>query len=115
MNIFRLLKKIGVVLFMMSSAAPVLFAEQLPLLPQAEKSGMQVYWDTLSGSGLLEKNGHQISFRAGEQIILLDSRKLAITDAPELQNDTIVVSKKFIDDAESFFKSESTETLFRVG
>ena len=60
-----------------------LFAQNTEnLITSAEKTGAQVYWDSLSGSGLLEKNGHQISFRAGDNLVLQDYKTLAITDAP---------------------------------
>ena len=54
----------------------------LNLITESEKLGATVYWDSLSGAGLLEKNGHQISFRAGDSFVLQDFKKLALTDAP---------------------------------
>jgi len=38
-------------------------AETIELLKKAEASGILLYWDSLSETGLMEKNGHQISFR----------------------------------------------------
>ncbi|MCK9168906.1 MAG: N-acetylmuramoyl-L-alanine amidase [Treponema sp.] len=90
-------------------------AESVQLLRKAEESGILVYWDSLTQTGLMEKNGHQISFRAGDSIVLLDSRKLSIMDVPSVENGTILVSQKFFDDAESFFKTESSGTPFRIG
>lgn len=92
-----------------------LAAENISLLDAAEKNGISVYWDSLSASGLLEKNGHQISFRAGEQIVLLDNQKLSITDAPQVNGSSLTVSQKFLDDAETFFKTESINMPYRVG
>jgi N-acetylmuramoyl-L-alanine amidase len=108
-------KKAAAVVFFLTVWILPLVAENVPLLEHAEKSGMLVYWDSLAGGGLLEKNGHQISFHAGDSIILLDNRKLALTDPPVVQENTIYVSQRFIDDTDSFFKTEGTETLFRVG
>ena len=65
--------------------------KMLPLLEQAEKSGITVYWDTLASSGMLEKNGHQISFRPDSQIVMLDSKKIELTDAPVYENGTLKV------------------------
>jgi N-acetylmuramoyl-L-alanine amidase len=75
---------------------------------------MTVYWDSLSESGMIEKNGHQLSFRNGESIVLLDSLKMMITEAPELRGNQLYVSKKFLDDSEEFFNQKS-ELPFKVG
>ncbi|MFA6855806.1 MAG: N-acetylmuramoyl-L-alanine amidase [Treponema sp.] len=102
------------ILFFVCSIS-VFCAESIQLLTEAEKSGILIYWDSLTQTGLMEKNGHQISFRAGDNIVLLDNRKLSITDTPAVENGTILVSQKFFDDAESFFKTESNGIPFRVG
>lgn len=85
------------------------------LLEAAENSGAVVYWDSLSGSGLLEKNGHLISFHVGDNLVLQDFKLLALSDAPELRNGTVVVSQKFIDDAERFFKTETNDASYKIG
>jgi len=89
-------------------------ANDIPLLEKGKTSGMTVYWDSLSESGMLEKNGHQLSFRNGEGIVLLDSIKMMITDAPELRDNQLYVSKKFLDDSETFF-NQKDELPFKVG
>ena len=90
-------------------------SETTGLAEKAAEQGILVYWDTLSQTGLLEKNGHQISFRPGDALVLLDNRKLSITDAPELEDGAIRVSQKFLDDAETFFKTENSESQYRIG
>ena len=92
----------------------VFAAADISLLDKAKISGMTVYYDSLSQSGIIEKNGHQLSFRSGEQIVLLDSLKMMITDAPELKNNQIFVSNKFLSDSEEFFNQKS-ELPFKVG
>lgn len=89
-------------------------ANDIPLLDKSKTSGMTVYWDSLSESGMLEKNGHQLSFRNGEGIVLLDSIRMMITDAPELRDNQLYVSKKFLDDSEQFF-NQKDEVPFKVG
>ena len=84
------------------------------LLDAAKKSGMTFYWDSLSESGILEKNGHQITFRAGEQLVILDSVLLKITDSPEIKDNKIFVSQTFVNDAEAYFNQKS-ENPFKVG
>ena len=75
---------------------PVFAANDISLLETAKKNGMSLYWDSLSESGILEKNGHQISFRKDEQIALFDSIRLIITDAPSVIDNQIFVSQQFI-------------------
>ncbi len=89
--------------------------DSVSLMEMAESSGMTVYWDTLTESGILEKNGRQISFRAGERLVLLDGSLLRLTDAPEVSGGKITVTRKFRDEAEEFFRAEPSAALFRIG
>lgn len=91
-----------------------IFSQDISLLEKAKTSGMTVYWDSLSESGMIEKNGHQLSFRNGEQIVLLDSLRMMITDAPQLKDNQLYVSKKFLDDSEEFF-NQKNDLPFKVG
>lgn len=108
-------RRLLITALLLASGISAFCAESIQLLRKAEESGILIYWDSLSQTGLMEKNGHQISFRAGDNIVLLDDRKLSVTDAPFIENGAILVSQKFFDDAESFFKTESGESPYRVG
>ncbi|MBQ3671067.1 MAG: N-acetylmuramoyl-L-alanine amidase [Treponema sp.] len=93
-----------------------LFAQtNVNLLSEAEKNGVSCYWDALGSSGVLEKNGHQIAFHVGDAFVLQDYTKIQFTDAPELQDGTVMVSKKFIDDTFSFFNTRTKESGYKVG
>ena len=64
---------------------------------------------------MLEKNGHLVSFRAGDSLVLQDFTVLRLSDAPELKNGTLFVSQKFMDSAEQFFKTETNEASYKIG
>ncbi len=97
------------------SIVSVLFAvNDISLMDTAKKEGITLYWDSLSETGMLEKNGHQITFRKDESIVMLDNVRFELTDAPELKNNKIYVSKKFMNDADQMFK-ENNSTMFKVG
>lgn len=107
-------KKVSL-LFILSLICNLIFAiNDIALLEKSKTNGMSLYWDSLSECGILEKNGHQLSFRNGESLVLLDSVKMAITDAPELKNNQLYVSNKFLSDAEEFF-NQKDEVPFKVG
>ena len=89
-------------------------ANVISLMKKAKEQGMTFYWDSLSETGMLEKNGHQISFRKNEEILLLDNAAMIISDAPTLVNNQIYVSARFIEDANNFFADDS-ENMFKVG
>ena len=109
-------KQMICILVALRALAPLVFAaEKVELLAEAERAGIVVYWDSLSQTGLLEKNGHQISFRAGDNLVLLDNKKLLLANAPSLSNGTLLVSHDFMTDAESFFKTESAHMPYRIG
>ena len=94
--------------------APVFAVNDISLMDSAKEKGITLYWDSLAETGMLEKNGHQITFRKDEQIVVLDSVHISLTDSPELKNNKIYVSKKFMDDAEILFK-ENNSTMYKVG
>ena len=85
------------------------------LTESAKKNGMTFYWDSLSETGMLEKDGHQFSFRKEETIAVLDNSKIILVDAPEIKNNRIYVSADFITKAKDFFAKSQSEVLFRVG
>ena len=108
------LKKIASIISLIFLSTAIFAANDIDLLETGKKSGMTIYWDSLSESGMIEKNGHQLSFRNGERMVLLDSIAMIITDAPELRGNQLYVSKKFLDDSEEFFNQKS-ELPFKVG
>ena len=108
------LKKLAVLFNSIVLSTMLFAANDIALMEKCKNSGMTIYWDSLSESGMIEKNGHQLSFRNGEAIVLLDSIRMMITDAPELRDNQLYVSKKFLDDSEEFFNQKS-ELPFKVG
>ncbi len=85
------------------------------LLEMAGNIGAELRWDSLSGAGVLSKNGHQLSFRTGENLALFDYRTLEIVDAPSVRGGTVYVSPSFVRRAEEFFSSAPAPSLYRVG
>ena len=108
------LKKLAVTISLFLLAVNLFAANDIALLERSKNSGMTIYWDSLSETGMIEKNGHQLSFRNGDGLVLLDSIRMMITDAPELRDNQLYVSKKFLDDSEEFFNQKS-ELPFKVG
>ena len=96
------LKKIISLISLIFFTTGLFAANDIALLERSKNSGMTIYWDSLSESGIIEKNGHQLSFRNGERMVLLDSIRMMITDAPELRDNQLYVSKKFLDDSEEY-------------
>ncbi len=85
------------------------------LIDKAAASGMIFYWDTLSESGILEKGGHQLSFRIDEPLMMLDSTALVIVDAPSMENGVVKVSQEFLTAAEQYFKESEDGSGFKIG
>ena len=108
-------KALALVFLVLVSLGNSLFAaNDISLMDSSKKNGITFYWDSLAETGMLEKNGHQLTFRKNEQIVILDSVRMSVTDAPELKNNKIYVSQKFMNDAELLFK-EDNSTMFKVG
>ena len=85
------------------------------LIDHTADLGMTFYWDTLSSSGILEKNGHQITFRIDDPLIVLDNSSMSITDAPAMEDGVIKVSGDFLSTAEQYFKDREEGNGFKIG
>jgi len=103
----------SIALFFISTLS-IYAVNSLNLFIESSKIGVSVYWDSLSETGMLEKAGHQISFRADDPFVLRDYEKITLTDAPELKDGMIYVSPNFMDDVKDFFKSDD-ENLYKIG
>lgn len=112
-------KKIAIAVVISLSSA-FLFAQAkandlLNLTEEASKYGMIFYWDSYSQNGTLEKNGHTVSFRLNDGLVLKDFKYMTKTDAPVLEDGNLLVSKSFISDAEKYFQSNDQKNLYRIG
>lgn len=87
----------------------------LSLVEKSKEYGMNLYYDSLTESGMLEKNGHFVSFKTNEQIILFDGTLMKITDAPVIEENKLSVTKDFLESAENFFHQEDLSIPFKVG
>ncbi len=87
----------------------------IDLTENAQKTGMTFYWDPFTQSGLLEKNGHQVSFRNGDGFVLEDYKKLRSEDSPIVKNGEILVSLSFFNSIENFFKTQSDANPYKIG
>lgn len=110
-------KKINLLVIFFSFLCVNIFAEGklLNLLEENSKSGITIYWDSLAGSGVLEKNGHQVSFKAGDNFILEDYSKLVLTDIPELKNGEVLVTQSFFNEVKSLFATENSQNGLKIG
>ena len=108
------MKKNIILLVILSLVSSLFAVNDISLMDKAKQEGITLYWDSLSETGMLEKNGHQITFRKDEGVVMLDNVRFEVTDAPEIKNNKIYVSQKFMSDADLLFK-ENNSTMFKVG
>jgi N-acetylmuramoyl-L-alanine amidase len=101
--------------FTTSAAASVPSDTLINIVDAAAKSGASVYWDPLTGTGLLDKNGHQVSFRTGDDFILQDYGKIVMVDAPVFKNGAVLVTNSFTKTVDSIFSQEVSASGYRIG
>lgn len=93
-----------------------LYAENnISLIDKASASGIVFYWDSLSQTGILEKAGHQLTFRIEDPLMMLDSSALVIVDPPTMENGVVKVSSDFLSTAEQYFKESEDGNGFKIG
>ena len=79
------------------------------LLDVAKTNGITLYWDSFSNTGILEKNGQQVTFKTDQNFILLNSTKVVFADAPVISEGTVKVSSSFLNEIENFFQQENSD------
>ncbi len=85
------------------------------LLAASQKAGMTFYWDPLTSSGMVEKNGHRISFHEGDSFALQDYKTVLNEKAPFLENGKLVSTQGFFNTMDNFFRTENSENPYRIG
>ena len=109
-----MIKKIFIFISLIFTTGFLFAQNTFSLMDKSKEKGITFYWDSLSETGMLEKNGHQVTFRKNEQIVILDSVRMSITDAPELKDNKVYVSQKFLNDTDVLFQ-EDNSTKYKVG
>lgn len=108
-----MIRKIGLALILMIfSLLPLSAAEnsEINLSKRAVEAGITVYWDPLSLSGLMEKDGHKISFQSGTNFIIKDYLTIEQGSAPYVKNGELVATEGFFVSAVKFF-NQKTENV----
>lgn len=94
---------------------PVFSQNNYSLIQKTEESGITFYWDSLTSTGMLEKNNHQLTFRPGEKIVVLDSSLIIFTDAPTIENNEIKISEDFFSKATEHFSNTDGKSGYKIG
>ena len=85
------------------------------LLESSAEAGISVYWDPFSLSGVMEKNGRQISFKAGGDFALKNYSTIMNERAPYLKDGVLFAEEKFMSAAINFFKEQDSLNQYKVG
>ncbi len=87
----------------------------LDLAQEAEQHGMTLFWDPGNLSGILQKEGHTVSFKAGDNLVLHDYSLITQEDSPKVQDGKLLVTQSFLNSAQNFFQKSSDSNPYRIG
>ncbi|MDR2898419.1 MAG: N-acetylmuramoyl-L-alanine amidase [Spirochaetaceae bacterium] len=106
-------------LFLLVFSGAILSAQEalseVTIQEAASRLGAALYWDPLAGAGILVRDGHQMSFRAGQDMALLDYKDVIRIQSPVAKNGAVYAGSEFLRQAEEFFLSRTPPMLYRVG
>lgn len=85
------------------------------LIEEVKKSGITLYWDSLSNTGILEKGNQHLVFRPGQNVVLYNSSKPAYIDAPVITDGEIKVTSSFLSDIDDFFAASQDSANLKIG
>ncbi len=89
--------------------------QNLDLIQEASKKGMNLFYDPLAQSCVLEKDGHQVSFTLGSSFYLQDYKNVVNQASPILSDGKLLASADFLESSENFFKTESDSSPYKIG
>ncbi|MEE0877888.1 MAG: N-acetylmuramoyl-L-alanine amidase [Treponemataceae bacterium] len=87
----------------------------ISLVEASENLGASLFWDPITSSGILEKNGNSLSFALNQEIVVFNFRDFSITEPPILQNDKIYISQKLVESAQNLFLTPVNDSSFKIG
>jgi N-acetylmuramoyl-L-alanine amidase len=94
----------------------------IDLVSEARKTGAVFFWDPMSASGVIEKNGHSLWFRVDDPLAVLDNTRLTLVDPPEKRGGGIYVTAAFMSAAEELFlrtvpdrAGTAPESYYKIG
>ena len=67
--------------------------EYISLTEASTQLGANLFWDPITNSGILEKNGNSVSFALNQEIVVYNFRDFAISSPPKMQDDVVFISK----------------------
>lgn len=115
MRIKKLLAVLTYVLFFAVTVFAEIPSGYMSLNEIARKTESTLYWDSMSGSGTFEKNGHHISFSTNSPILLFNYTKISLISMPINYAGTIYANPDFLKSVQFFFENLPPEVSFRVG
>ena len=89
--------------------------KKINLMEYTTQEEAELFWDSLTGGGMFMKDGHTISFRVGDPVIMLDYDKLAVVEAPTQTGGNVYVGDDFKNCIDSLLKTQAPEPYFRIG
>ncbi|MCQ2982121.1 MAG: N-acetylmuramoyl-L-alanine amidase [Treponemataceae bacterium] len=94
----------------------VLSAGDIVLSDFARENGAVLYWDTMTNSGLVQKNGHSAGFQLNDQLMIIDYSQLTICEPPYKKEGVVYVSQSFADRLSELWDAPAVQgSFFRVG
>lgn len=109
----------GVGLFICLLLTLPLFSEDIKnkinLTEYTSQEEAELYWDSMTGGGMFMKDGHTVSFRVDDPVIMLDYDKLAVVEAPFLSGGNVYVGDDFKNCVDSLLSTQAPEPYFSIG
>ena len=86
-----------------------------PIEDVAASTESTLYWDSLTGKGMYEKEGHYLSFSIDSPMLVFDFTHAYIVDEPFRDEGIVFVTNDFADKVTELFTNLEPEINFRIG
>ena len=86
-----------------------------PLNDIVSETQSTLYWDSLTGKAMLEKQGHYLSFSINSPLLIFDFTQTYVVDVPFRRDGIVFISNSFADKVIELFSNLEPEISFRIG
>lgn len=89
--------------------------EYISVQEASSQLGANLFWDPMTKSGILEKDGNSLAFALNQEIAISNFKDFSVTNAPYMKDDIVYIHKDLLEKAKDLFSKPLLDTNFKIG
>ena len=89
--------------------------EYISVQEASSQLSANLFWDPMTKSGILEKDGNSLAFALNQEIAISNFKDFSVTNAPYMKDDIVYIHKDLLEKAKDLFSTPLLDTNFKIG